>query len=287
MFVLPKEIVFDGDFYTQIKGFEDDRPHSHDFVELLIITSGSIAHSLNGKKSILSAGDVILIMPGDLHQFIKPNVEESSSFHRDILFSTDYFKKVCDSYSSFLFEDLSQKKYHLLFKLSPEQFSQIENYISTLILDRKSETYDMMVYSLCTYFINIVLSQYLQLSTHPQWITSLLSVLNNPVNLSYSLASLTKDVNFTHSYMCRDFKKHVGITMTEYFNNQKMYYAHALLTTSSISIEKICEMIGINNVSHFYKLYKKVYGSTPKKARRYYLTSSLAVSKNGGQTLKK
>jgi AraC family cel operon transcriptional repressor len=123
--------------------------------------------------------------------------------------------------------------------------------------------------------VNIILHQYLQLSSHPQWITSLLSVLNNPVNLSWSLESLTKDVNFTQSYMCRDFKKHVGMTMTEYFNNQKMYYAHALLTTTANSIERICEMIGINNVSHFYKLYKKVYGTTPKKARRFYASNYL------------
>lgn len=273
MFVLSKEIVFNGDFYTQIKGFEENRPHSHEFIEFLMITSGSIEHSLNGQKSVLAVGDVVLIMPGSVHQFVKLHGEESF-FHRDILFETDYFKKVCDLYSPHLFDDFSQNKHQPQFKLSPEQFSQIENYISTLILDRKNETHNMIVHSLCTYFINILLSQYLQLSSHPQWIASLLSVLSNPVNLAYPLANLTRDVNFTHSYMCRDFKKHVGMTMTEYFNNQKMYYAHTLLTTSSLSIEKICELIGINNVSHFYKLYKKVYGFTPKKARMYYLTNS-------------
>lgn len=268
MHIIPKSIIFTGNFYTQIKGFEVNPLHTHEFVELLIPTSGNVQHLLNGKRSVLSVGESILLMPGDMHQFLPPQ-DKASYFHRDVLFDSDYFKQVCNGYSPTLFEELSNKKHHLQFRLSPEQFSQIETYISSFILSKDENLQNLLVYSLATFLINIALSQSLQVSSYPQWITSLLSVLNNPVNLSEDLTTLTKNINFTPSYMCRDFKKHVGVTMTEYFNNQKMYYAHALITTSNLSIDKICELVGVNNLSHFYKLYKKVYGVTPKKARSF------------------
>lgn len=271
MFILPEQQIFEGDFYTQIKGYEDSLLHAHEFIEVLIITSGKIRHMINWKKQDLITGDAILIMPGTEHQFFPPQDKEPW-FHRDILFSKKFFLKVCEAYSPTLYEELMQNKYRLQFKLSPEQFSHLENHISTIILNKKNDS--SLLFSLCTYLINIILSQHLLSSNHPQWITSLLSAFDNPTNCCYTLSELTKNINFTYSYMCREFKKHVGSTMIEYFNTQKMHYAHALLNTSTLSIERISELVGINNIPHFYKLYKRAYGTTPKSTRSLssYLT---------------
>ena len=277
MFILPKKQIFDGDFYTQIRGYEDSFLHAHEFVEVLIITSGRMHHMLNVKKQTLITGDAILIMPGTEHQFSPPQDVEPW-FHRDILFSKEYFLKTCEAYSPTLYEDLIQNKYPLQFKLSPEQFSQLECFISTIVLNKNSDS--SLLFSLCTYLINIILSQQLLTSNHPQWITSLISAFENPANYCYTLGELTQNVNFTYAYMCREFKKHIGTTMTEYFNTQKMHYAHALLSTSSLSIEKISELVGINNISHFYKLYKRAYGTTPKNTRSLSSDLNEATKKN-------
>ena len=60
----------------------------------------------------------------------------------------------------------------------------------------------------------------------------------------------------------------IGITITDYFNEQKMKYAYSLLKSSSYSIEQICERINFNNTSYFYRLFKKQFGVTPKEVTK-------------------
>lgn len=60
----------------------------------------------------------------------------------------------------------------------------------------------------------------------------------------------------------------MGMTITDYFNEQKMKYAYSLLRSSSYSIEQICERINFNNTSYFYRLFKKHFGVTPKEVTK-------------------
>ncbi|MFW2551437.1 helix-turn-helix domain-containing protein [Klebsiella pneumoniae] len=46
-----------------------------------------------------------------------------------------------------------------------------------------------------------------------------------------------------------------------------MKKAEKLLTTTDISISEIMKELGFTNSTHFYKLFKEKYGTTPKKYR--------------------
>ena len=44
-----------------------------------------------------------------------------------------------------------------------------------------------------------------------------------------------------------------------------MRYAYTLLQSSSYSVEEICDRINFNNVSYFYRLFKKSFHMTPRQ----------------------
>ena len=92
-------------------------------------------------------------------------------------------------------------------------------------------------------------------------------MLNSHDNLAVDLAQIIDHFSYSKEYMRRSFKKYLGMTMTDYFNKQKMLYAYSLLQTTPYSIEKICELIGISNISYFYQLFKKTFRITPHTVR--------------------
>ena len=251
---------------TQLIKYNPVINHKHNFIEFLIIVSGNCNHNLNSVQQTLNIGDALMIVPTDCHQLVEPHSQDF--LHRDIIISLDYFKKICDYFSDNLYQTIINKQIPLVAHLSTENISQIEKYINNMKFASSDETYNLITNLLVTYLINIFLGQQLKsLLNYPQWIIDLLDRFQNPANLHYPLSEFIKNIPLNKSYICREFKKHIGITMTDYFNRQKITYAFSLLQNTDMSIAQICEIINLNNVSHFYELFKKTYNTTPNKIR--------------------
>ncbi|WP_276354961.1 helix-turn-helix domain-containing protein [Cohnella caldifontis] len=69
------------------------------------------------------------------------------------------------------------------------------------------------------------------------------------------------------SHFSRIFKQETGETFIEYVTRQKMEKAKELLDHTGKSIEQIGEALGYDNTSYFIKIFKSVYGFSPKEYR--------------------
>ena len=49
--------------------------HGHTFFEIFIVTKGVLHHTLNGKEERLTAGDIRLITPDDVHSQINDSID--------------------------------------------------------------------------------------------------------------------------------------------------------------------------------------------------------------------
>lgn len=252
--------------FTHIIEYENVFMHRHEYIEFFYVFEGTCTHILNNQNSQIHIGNAFLLTPNDCHRFLQ--TEKSDFLHRDILIDLNFFKEICDFFSPTFHDELMQGKYHLQFNLSIEQMSRIENFIPYLNLDVAKETYQLSTRALTTFILNLVIEHSFQ-KTHnyPTWLTRLLSMLNSHENLSVDLSQIIAHFSYSKEYMRRSFKKYLGTTMTEYFNKQKMLYSYSLLQTTTYSTEKICELIGITNISYFYHLFKKTFHITPHKVR--------------------
>lgn len=251
--------------YTHIIPFEQVTMHNHEYIEFFYVFHGDCISTINESKIKMQAGDAALIMMDDYHSFISGN--NTGALHRDIAIRTDYFKRICDTYSSDLFNDLSKKKYNLLCKLSTEQISIIESYVYSLISNSMNRA--IVEKTIVTFIINVIIAINCKAFRrgYPNWLVQLLTVFTSPANISKSVSSIISMFPYTQPYLCRKFREIIGITMTDYFNNQKLEYAYNLLITTDMSIQSICNAININNVSYFYKLFEKKYEISPSKCR--------------------
>ncbi|MDF9831535.1 helix-turn-helix transcriptional regulator [Parabacteroides sp. PF5-6] len=63
-------------------------------------------------------------------------------------------------------------------------------------------------------------------------------------------------------------KKHLGLTVSEYINRQRLNYAKYLLTHSESTIETIAFDSGFGCRNTFYRLFREHYGLTPDEYRK-------------------
>lgn len=240
--------------------------HRHSYIEFFYVYEGSGIHILNGKEQILTRGDAYIMPPNDVHGF--PQKDGTIFRHMDIGIKIDYFKKLCDFLSPGLFNDFLNGD-SIYFKLSSEQISKFEHYIPYLYLDQTDRTYALSAKALATTLMLLLIeSHYIKRPDVPSWLLELLTVLNSRNNFKLELSDLISDFPYNADYMRRLFKKHTGMTMTDYFNRQKMDHAYTLLSTTDASVETICEMVGIDSLSYFYNLFKRVFNTTPGEIQK-------------------
>jgi AraC-like DNA-binding protein len=68
-------------------------------------------------------------------------------------------------------------------------------------------------------------------------------------------------------YLCRVFKSRTGLTLQEYTLDCKMRRARELLLSTPLGIGDIARSVGYSDVYNFSRIFKKRFGSSPKKLR--------------------
>ncbi len=82
-----------------------------------------------------------------------------------------------------------------------------------------------------------------------------------------TLETICNKFNFTKNHIINIFKKEYGITPINYMNSVKLKRAKYLLRVTSDTAESIAVKSGFNDYSHFYKLFRKENGISPKEWR--------------------
>jgi len=77
---------------------------------------------------------------------------------------------------------------------------------------------------------------------------------------------LAEECNMSRSYLSILFKKELGIPIHEYILKEKLN-ASKIYITEGVSFSEIAYRLSFCSESHFITCYKKVFGSTPGKAK--------------------
>lgn len=252
--------------YTQTNINLVNDPHGHDFFELFFVLKGSGIHLYNDAEIDVGVGDGYLLGLNDVH-CLKPLSKDF--VYTDIIFRKKIFQDCCNSFSPSLYSDISIKKYSNKFHLSNDDISilcqELDSYTnSSTNSEEKMFLEKRIAYRL---ILKIVEEQKITQSRYPIWVDRLTKSLSAPETFNLKLEQHMSNYSLAKTYMCRAFKKHTGYTIDQYYIRQKIIYANSLLTTTNYSISQICDMINIKNQSYFYRVYKAVYGVTPKKNR--------------------
>ncbi|MBO4887685.1 MAG: helix-turn-helix transcriptional regulator [Firmicutes bacterium] len=78
-----------------------------------------------------------------------------------------------------------------------------------------------------------------------------------------SLATAAEDLGYSKSYLCTEFKKATGETVTHYIQKSKIREASLLLSEHRMQVTEVSEALGFSDPGYFIKVYRKFTGHTP------------------------
>ncbi|WP_294506339.1 helix-turn-helix domain-containing protein [uncultured Victivallis sp.] len=263
-------------------GIPEEPEHSHDFLELVVVTHGSGIHNFNGEQFRLAAGNIFVIMPGVTHSYLNEDDLE--------LYSFLFFDEFLEPFRSDL-ERISG--YHLLFSLEPgmeiEKRMSGNLFIPPPILNQAHE----LCRTIRTEFLEQlpgcrvdILSDFLKIlillsrncrarSEHSihyhyaQEISKILSFMELNFRQEMSLDSLARSLNMSQSNFRRVFAEMTGISPIRYLLNLRLRKAAKLLQENrSDSIQKIAFLVGFQDSNYFSHQFRNFFGLSPLQYRK-------------------
>ena len=88
------------------------------------------------------------------------------------------------------------------------------------------------------------------------------------LNRRFHTSSLSDHLNLSPSRVQHLFQQHLGMSPTQVFKLRQLERAKYLLDTTFLLIKEVMAEIGRNDLSHFVRDYKKIYGHTPVQRRK-------------------
>ena len=267
--------------------------HSHDFFELLFVWSGTATHHVGEKEYLMQKGQVCIVPPGTHHSL---SVFDDSIVI-DILFKNNVQGTVLreligeNTVLSNFFEDcLYNKKtegngYIIADTNADPDF---ESLILQMFDENSSERKyaNVVLEALLLMFLSRLVQkyessvEYISVGNYvnaKSVVDAILLYIHEHLN-DVTLDDIAEKFHFNKYYASRLIKNHTELTFTQLIRMIRLLEVKKMLVSTSLSLAKICEIVGYCDTSNLVKAFKKEYGITPSQYRSSSKNSNIIMS---------
>ncbi len=254
--------------------------HWHNEYEIIYIKKGVGVISLDLEYHDVKAGDIVLIVPGQLHSIEQKDLETME--YENIIFGQDILmNKHNDFCYTHFFSSLQKRTVSLPVIFNKEScsfYDEIARCIDSAddICRTFPHGYQLAIKSyLFQMFFTIFTN--MPKDTSPvkrkkslDKMKLIIKYVENNYSENISIDDMARLCDFSQSHFMKFFKKNMEVSFIEYLNNYRLTMASRLLISSTSSIIAISMESGFDNLSYFNRLFKKKYDMTPSEFRRRY-----------------
>ncbi len=239
--------------------------HWHDEIEIIYLEYGEINIRCTEKEYHLMPGDFYIINSNELHQISgkTPSLHHAIIFHPHFLdFSIfdkaeeNFIHPITSGTAGFIPKIHQDRCYsHFLKRLvetSSKQYLSIKILLYALIdqLYQKDQ---------------ITVEKYTETQEN---LKKIISYIQKNYNEPLTLNQIAQQIMITPNYLCKYFKKKMGITVFQYIQQYRINQSIDLLLQSDLPIINIAMQCGFDNLSYYIRTFKKQTGITPKQYRK-------------------
>lgn len=255
--------------------------HSHDFIEVVYMCLGSTTHIINGRRVLLSEGELLFLSRNTSHSILKAGENDIAI---NFIILPQFFK---NSVSALGDEDTPLKRFivnslddnansdYLLFKVANELPVQnlVENLIWILLNDtNKKRTLNTVTVELLFQHLMDFTDSIDYANKEDEIIVKFLKYVDNNFR-DASLKEASKLLFCDSSWLSREIKKKTGSNYTEIIKERRLKQAVFYLKNTNMKISEIAADIGFDNLRWFYKIFFDTYKMTPGEMRKTKLDS--------------
>ncbi len=239
--------------------------HDHDYAEILWIKEGEGFHIINGEKLPIGKGTLCMIRPEDAHTF-KSTGNNTGLVVTNVAFylkSLNLFKDRYFPNSDTYF--WTKDKFPYTKQLNMDQLNELSG-ITDYILSKPRNYMHLDIMVLHIFKILTEAETYDDTDI-PHWLRYAMEQYNTPHQFRAGVPGFVALTDRTTDHVNKIIKYHLNQTLTDTVTKIKMSYAAQRLTMTNVPIKTICFNCGFNAIGHFYKVFKKYNGMTPKEFR--------------------
>lgn len=272
--------LFDGSSEIGIRRhtrFADFPQHKHSYLEVMVVLSGTVAHTVNGISVNLNAGDILFMNKHTEHAVgitgdgdIAVNISLSDAFLSGVsadLSGTAFF--------SILSENAKPRGNGCYLHFSTSGVTAVENLIENIIielLDGCGDTIASKYVEILLRYLSRESDKLLVGGDAPQDKRSVrMRAITEYISsscMTATLSELSRRLYLCAPYLSKSIKEYFGKSFKELVVDEKMRRAEALVVRTDMNIGDIINSVGYDNESYFHKEFKKRYGCTPLALRK-------------------
>lgn len=246
--------------------------HYHDFYKILILLSGNVSYTVEGRTYRLAPFDIVLVSAGEIH---RPCVLDESPYERIILYVSKEFLDSCQGgdYSLGRCFEAPPGRSHVL-RMPDLAHSRLYAACSELLSSFGDQDYAWRLRQRLLFLEFMVELNRAVVHGRVEYIEVLSSNAKVLQTLDYIHAHLTEELSpesiasafFVNKYyLMHLFKSETGYTLGSYITNKRLLLARELLSRN-IPATRVCYDCGFKNYSTFSRAYKKCFRDTPRNA---------------------
>jgi AraC-like DNA-binding protein len=252
--------------------------HFHSEYELVYINAGSGTRYIGDTVQKFAAGDMVFMGPDLAHLWINPRKyhEQDSSLKVEatvIQFSRELLESLVDlpeftRVKHFL--EASQQGFIIKGETREHTLSLIEVLLKAQGVQRIVLLLQVLdVLSLSNHIQQLNFSASATPQTHQdQRVDRVHQFVQSCYDQALSCRDAARLINMEQAAFCRFFKGQTQKTFTQYLNETRIDKACQLLLRGGQSVTQVAYSAGFGNLANFYRQFKRIMGTTPRRFLR-------------------
>lgn len=246
--------------------------HFHDFFEINYSLTGDVSFFVGDKIYPAQKGTLFVFNNMDLHRSVS---SPDAVYERYVIyFNPDFIRDLCSRQTNLLDCFVNRKpEFSHCIQLSPDQSTRFLDLLERARNLTANNTYGRDVYRKIIFAEILIcinswfctsMENYSGQERDFEKIRPVIQYIQQHLAEPLSLNHLSGAFYINKYYLCSLFKKATGFTINEYIINRRILKARELLK-KKIPVQRVGEMVGFNNHSHFTRTFKGLVGLSPKQ----------------------
>lgn len=240
--------------------------HRHGYFMLGVCLEGDSTHMLDFQQVTIQAGEMLLIVPGQVHQPVSNNTRNAFI----VAFSADFM--------------LDQQVILPAHPFGPVKLSERDLMQVHVIMNQMAQEYQerpAKYVAMLQHYLSLLLTLFYRHAAAHIHSGAPLLVRYRELLATHFLewtkpAQYAAAMHITVDHLNDVIKQHTGQTVSAHINERRVLEAKRLLLHAKESIKEIAWHLQFNELSYFNRFFKQHTGSTPaafrEKAREKYLS---------------
>lgn len=261
------DFVSTGEHYhfarTELAGGDGARFHDHDYHEVFWLTRGRGEHQWNGRDETVEPGKIYLIRPRDRHCVIG---SFSVPMHIvNVAFPSRTWAEVRERYFADVPDGFERPEAERVRPISPRAKQALDYWDRRLAEAGRPrvavEGFLMDLPGLLASTAEPAITQ------APDWLEHARREIARPEHFAGGTPAFARLAGRSASHVSRATERWWGCTPTDVVNAARIDHAARQLAETSRPILDIMFDCGLTNLSHFYALFRKRHGVSPRRYR--------------------